>query len=82
MRSWTDIFSSPNSPKIVCKDAKTHFLADNICYVTCFEMIGGGATVATNMFLKEGDSWKMVHHHASPTSALPSEKDDEEPVLQ
>jgi ketosteroid isomerase-like protein len=45
-------------------------------------MIGGGATVATNMFLKEGDSWKMVHHHASPTSALPSENDDEEPVLQ
>ena len=82
MRSWTDILSSPNSPKIVCKDAKTHFLTDNICYVTCFELIGGGATVATNMFLKEGDSWKMIHHHASPTSALPSEKDDEDPVLQ
>ena len=31
MRSWTDILSSPNSPKIVCKDAKTHFLTDNIC---------------------------------------------------
>ena len=82
MDSWEGIFSSPHSPTITCDDAKANFLADNICYVTCFELMESGATVATNIFLKEDISWKMIHHHASPTSASPSNKNKKGTTLQ
>jgi hypothetical protein len=35
-------------------------------FVVCLEMIPGAILVATNVFTKVRDTWKMVHHHASP----------------
>jgi ketosteroid isomerase-like protein len=53
----------------------------DLAYVTCTE-VGQNMTVdgkpiavshrATNIFRKEGDSWKMVHHHTDQSSALQS----------
>jgi ketosteroid isomerase-like protein len=76
MESWANILSGPGSPSIACQGAKTHFLSDDTCLVTCYERIGQGALVATNIFVKEAGGWRMVHHQASPAARLPAPERD------
>jgi ketosteroid isomerase-like protein len=73
MESWAAILSGPSSPDIACRQAKAHFLSDDICFVTCYELIGDGALVATNIFVKEATGWRLVHHQASPAAGPPSD---------
>ena len=82
MQSWANILSAPTSPEIACRDPKTHFLSEETCMVTCYEILGGGALVATNIFVKEGTDWRMVHHQASPANVPPPPAQDPEPRLQ
>ena len=72
MQSWANILSGPGSPSISCQGAEAHFLSDDVCFVTCYELIGQGALVATNIFVKEAGGWKMVHHQASPAARPPA----------
>ena len=69
--SWMAIIRNPDSPAIVCHDAQAHVYGDT-AYVICFEEIDGNYLVATNVFIREGRVWKMVHHQAGPTSAQPN----------
>jgi hypothetical protein len=73
MESWATILSGSSLPDIVCRQAKAHFLSNNICFVTCYELIGNGALVATNIFVKESIGWRLVHHQASPAAGPPSD---------
>jgi hypothetical protein len=49
-----------------------------LAWVTCNENITVFAedsfdsvqAVATNLYMRAGDSWRMVHHHASPVPAI------------
>jgi len=68
MQSWSNIFMEGHSPKITCHNAIAHFLKFDLCFVTCFESLQGGTMAATNIFLSEENSWKMIHHHAAPTA--------------
>lgn len=76
MRSWRAILEGPNRPDITCHDASAH-LCGEVAYVLCYERVGGGILVATNIFVREDGAWRMVHHQAGPTSVteLPSETD-------
>ena len=82
MQSRASILSAPSAPRISCRDAKAHFLSDDVCYVTCYELISEGALVATNVFVKEATGWRIIHHHASPTANPPSEPENEARRLQ
>lgn len=66
--SWRAIFAGPNPPDIRCQDARVHAYRD-IAVVTCHEIITGAALTATNIFVREGDGWKIVHHQAGPLPA-------------
>ena len=48
-------------------------------YVFCYETVGSSLLVATNIFVEEFGSWKLVHHHAGlcnpPSEGLPDEAD-------
>ena len=33
-----------------------------------YSLVAGTALVATNLFVREGGHWRMVHHHASPVA--------------
>jgi hypothetical protein len=35
-------------------------------YVVCGESIEGAELVATNVFVREDGTWKLVHHQAGP----------------
>ena len=41
--------------------------------VICFEEIAGQYLIATNIFVREGNDWKIVHHQAGPTAGQPDE---------
>lgn len=68
MQSWSNILMGGHTPKITCHNAIAHFLKFDLCFVTCFESLQGGTMAATNIFLNEENSWKMIHHHAAPTA--------------
>ena len=70
LESWRAIIRNPDSPKIVCLDACAH-IHGNSAFVICFEKIEDNYLVATNLFVKEGRLWKLVHHQAGPTSMRP-----------
>jgi len=70
IESWIAIIRNPNSPPILCHDARAQICGET-AYVVCFEEIAGNFLVATNVFVHEGRVWKMVHHQAGPTSERP-----------
>jgi ketosteroid isomerase-like protein len=75
MRSWAAILGSADSPAIRALAPQASVLGD-VALVTCFEALGRAYAVATNIFVREGSLWKLVHHQAGPTSEHPPAASD------
>jgi ketosteroid isomerase-like protein len=75
MASWRGILHGPGSPDIVCADAAARVLGD-AAFVLCTEELAGGLLVATNVFVREDGTWRLVHHHAGP---IATDDEDERP---
>lgn len=65
MASWTAALSGGGAEGFHCERPRAA-LFGNAGFVTCFERLGEGRLLATNVFVLEDDEWRMVHHHASP----------------
>jgi ketosteroid isomerase-like protein len=71
--SWVLIFNNTFSMEFELTDLQVQVAAD-IAWVICVENITSkqGETLqesrvlATNLFERMGDEWKMIHHHGSP----------------
>jgi ketosteroid isomerase-like protein len=66
MASWRDILTQPTA--IECRGARVLRYGDSAC-VLCHEAMAGGGPedgllIATNLFVREADGWRMVHHQA------------------
>ena len=72
MESWTAIIENPDSPAILCRGGEASVYGET-AIVICYEQFGNDFLIATNVFIREGHFWKMVHHQAGPTSATPPE---------
>ncbi|MEK9673014.1 MAG: nuclear transport factor 2 family protein [Rhodospirillaceae bacterium] len=68
MESWRGILESGETRDIRHLNAEAYVLGD-AGYVLCYESLGGGYLAATNVFVKDGSIWRMVHHQAGPSSA-------------
>jgi ketosteroid isomerase-like protein len=68
LKSWRDILANPEAPHVMCHDDRA-FLYGDVAIVLCEEELDTGHLVATNMFVREGGTWRMVHHQASPIVA-------------
>ena len=77
MRSWERILGNPESPAISCRDAHATVFGDS-ALVVCFEAVPGGFLIASNLFVRLGAVWKLVHHQAGPTNGQPDEEAAEE----
>lgn len=78
MESWrailTDLPNEGGEDTVVrCAEPKTTVQGE-MGYVICRELLGPYKLLATNVFVREDDAWKMVHHHAAPVYA------DEAPI--
>ena len=67
MESWRAILSNPNQPRIVSGGESVHFIGE-VAIVLCRELVSGAPLSATNVFVREADHWRMVHHHSGPVS--------------
>lgn len=77
MTSWRLILEGDSPPKIRTVDPKAYVHGDT-AFVVCYEEVGGGYLIATNIFVREDGAWRMVHHQAGPSpvkgSPTPEEK--------
>jgi ketosteroid isomerase-like protein len=70
MESWRGILTNPNQPKIVTGGATVTFFGDG-AVVLCRELVAGSPLAATNIYMLEEGSWKLVHHQSGPVSYNP-----------
>ena len=79
MESWTAILGGPGSPQIRCEVPRAFVLGAS-AFVICREVLGlQGRLVATNVFVREADVWRIIHHQAGPTSQPAPAPADERP---
>jgi ketosteroid isomerase-like protein len=64
LTSWQRIFDSEAAPDVSCSHAEARVIGD-AAFVTCHEVLPGGRLAATNVFVREGSVWKIVHHQAT-----------------
>lgn len=72
--SWRTILDSGQTAGIHCHEA-TAMISGTTGWVTCLERIGDNILTATNLFVREGEVWKLVHHQSglSPGAPLPND---------
>jgi ketosteroid isomerase-like protein len=71
VESWRRILLGGGAPPAIrCERASAHVQGD-WAWVVCVEVLPDGMLAATNLFVREEGTWRMVHHHASPTPAPP-----------
>ena len=70
IRSWRAILSSAGAPRVAIEGSRVVMLGET-AMVLCYERVtdphtGTGAVLAaTNVFVREGGEWRLVHHHSS-----------------
>ena len=67
LESWEAIMSNPEQVRIVSGGA-TAEVVGSVAFVVCREFVGGSPLIATNLFVREGIDWRLVHHHSSPVT--------------
>ncbi len=74
LRSWQAIMGNPESPRITCHAEKVQVRGD-VALVMCVEKLVMASRVeflaATNVFVRAGSLWAMVHHQAGPAQVDP-----------
>ncbi len=74
LKSWHDILANPESPRVMCHDDRA-VLHGDIALVLCEEELETGHLIATNIFIREANEWRMIHHQASPLVVRSAERD-------
>ena len=69
LASWRGILENPAAPNIRVADPVVHRMGGT-ALVFCSEVVDGSPLAATNVFVLEGDAWRMTHHHAGPVTLL------------
>ncbi|MCE2510300.1 MAG: nuclear transport factor 2 family protein [Alphaproteobacteria bacterium] len=68
LKSWREIFTNP--PPVLCHNERV-IRHGGAAVVLCEEVIGEMRLAATNIFVLEADSWRLVHHQASLMTPSP-----------
>lgn len=80
LQSWLSILANPDAPAVQCDHASVRQAGD-MAYVTCYERIADNVLIATNVFVREGRRWRLMHHQAGPTSSAPAPETTEAPSV-
>ena len=76
MASWETILHHSNLPAIYPEQTSVQLYGDT-AIVICEESFHDGRLVATNLFVREQDDWRLLHHQAGPLNSG-SELDDDD----
>lgn len=64
--SWSQILAQ-SGLEIRASQLEIRLLGDG-ALTTCIETLGEVELAVTNIYAREADGWKIVHHHASPVN--------------
>ncbi len=67
MASWRGIFAGGGPLSMHCRDATALVFGEH-ALVVCLEVIEGNVLAATNAFVREDGTWRMVHHQSGPVT--------------
>lgn len=68
LQSWQGILRNPNAPTVKVHNERVMVSGDT-AVVTCIEELNERQfCVATNIFIREGSTWHMIHHHGGPAN--------------
>jgi len=69
LESWARILERPPPAPMTCAEARVQLLGET-ALVLCYEGSGDNPShlAATNVFVLEAGTWRLVHHHAGPLS--------------
>ena len=81
LQSWRAILANPNQQAVIVHAAVTELHGDS-AIVICYEVVGRFTLVATNVFVREGVVWKLVHHQSGETRPPDSQPSEDRPTLQ
>ncbi len=76
LASWKALFRNPRSPEVHAQNPQVLLMGDS-AMVICTELLPEGTLAATNIFVREGASWRMTHHHAGPGEGILPDPDEE-----
>jgi ketosteroid isomerase-like protein len=82
MESWRRIFANTPTMRFTLADVKIE-MRGNVAWVTLYENLNSSiegqdysaAVLATNIFQKTSDGWRMILHHGSSVSQAPDQDD-------
>ncbi len=69
MESWFRILASGHAPEIYAED-EIAIVTGGRAVVICVERIGASTIAATNLFVREGLTWRLTHHQATSFPSL------------
>ena len=69
LESYRQIMSNPRQDPVTADDERV-FLSGDWARVMCMESVGTLMLATTNLFIRVGTEWRMIHHQASPLAAL------------
>ncbi|MEO1193527.1 MAG: nuclear transport factor 2 family protein [Pseudomonadota bacterium] len=70
LESWSGILAADVSAMRM--EAPSAWLQGEVGVVLCREVLGPSVLAATNLFRLEAGQWRLFHHHAGATRAVPS----------
>lgn len=65
LHTWRQILENPDQGRIVFAAERPRIEGD-AAVVAGRELVAGVPIAATNVFLRAGGRWRMIHHHGSP----------------
>jgi ketosteroid isomerase-like protein len=70
LASWEAILANPQTPQVRFLSPDVRLYGDT-AVVTCLEDVGGDLLAATNVLVRHGAVWRLVHHQAGALSVAP-----------
>jgi ketosteroid isomerase-like protein len=72
MASWRAIMRHPEAPRVRCAEEWV-VGRPGLALVICREILPGGQLMASNLYVRMSDGWRMVSHHSGqvPPAATP-----------
>jgi ketosteroid isomerase-like protein len=65
--SWRAILTNPDQARILVRGAGVTMLGD-VAVVICRELVAGSPLASTNLFVKEDNDWRLLHHQSGPVA--------------
>jgi ketosteroid isomerase-like protein len=68
IESYRRILVNSAQEPLTCSD-ETVIVSGDWARILCIENIGAGKLAVTNLFVRTGEGWRLVHHQAGPVAA-------------